>query len=106
MPEWLKNIQHQTNRREIHGRPFGQQGETGSMENSLFARGQARNDRQIAFQNCHLKGVRNLAVFVVLEDHADEFVTDVNFGRIVLLRSVPYGNRIQPECIPKIFLKP
>ena len=41
---------------------------------------------EIAAQDRHLEVIRPLVVFVVDEQHADEFVADIDLGGIVLLR--------------------
>src|SRR5579885_660479 len=61
--------------------------------------------RQIHFQDGHVEGVRDFAVFFILEEHADEFAVDVNFHRIRLLWPFDHGDRVQPEQVSQVFFE-
>jgi hypothetical protein len=69
---------------------IGRQNSKGPFGLSLFRRRSSDlpppSSVEIAAQDRHLEVIRPLVVFVVDEQHADEFVADIDLGGIVLLR--------------------
>src|SRR6202040_731603 len=47
---------------------------------------------QIVLENRHLELKRAVVVFIIDEQHADEFLTDIDLGGIVLLRPRHHAN--------------
>src|SRR3954449_9563274 len=47
---------------------------------------------QIVLEDCHLEWERAIVVFIIDEQHADEFLSDIDLRRIVLLRPWHHAN--------------
>src|ERR1700761_5964969 len=61
--------------------------------------------RQIHFQDRHIEGIGNLAVFLVLEEDADKLAIDVHFHGIRLLGPFDNGDGVETEQVAEILLQ-
>src|SRR5262245_9171583 len=57
---------------------------------------------QIHLEDRHVEGVGHLAVFLILEDDADELTADMHFDGVGL-RPLEQRNRVEPEQVAQIF---
>ena len=58
---------------------------------------------QIDIQNGHGEVIGQFPVFLVLGNHPDELVADINFAAVVLLRALAHGDGWRTKCVAKIF---